>query len=504
MPFFLDTQETSQRFGNHIAEFRSLLDTNHISHGAPDDLFDFAKRLETSNQFRNDLSALVKSVVQKDSSQILLTDMMSIIAATVGGPSFADAHFDLTGPTNSLMEFLLGTGCWKKFGSPSPSASPAAPPMPRSSIRSEEPASFRVSPPILPSTAIGKEPENPADLIHTSSELRQMLTRLEINTLQVKLHLESIEQRINKMPVSSEAPSTPISPQLENPEPEPLLYSRPVVEKPMAEKIDSQIPAVPLFASESTSRRAIFSHDPEPRQPEADDFSSPTFAFAAEGERNVTPIGVFLAIVALVVVALILAHTGPGKDFVNAGMSRLRTAVPSLFGPAPAPDNAVSTAAPSPNSPGASASNPAALASAVPPARGQDGKIAASGTAPSTTSSGSSTAEDSRFTSDNPQIKYVQSNVMEGNLLSAPKPEYPPAARRDHIQGTVALQATISRSGSIRTLHVVNGPPALRSAAIEAVRHWHYKPYTVEGRPTEVATTIYVHFNPGPPPAIVR
>ena len=93
---------------------------------------------------------------------------------------------------------------------------------------------------------------------------------------------------------------------------------------------------------------------------------------------------------------------------------------------------------------------------------------------------------------------------MEGNLLLAPRPAYPSLARSNHIQGTVVLQATISRSGSIRTLHAVKGPEALRGAAVDAVRHWRYKPYTVDDRPVEVATTIYVHFNSGPPPAIAH
>jgi len=91
---------------------------------------------------------------------------------------------------------------------------------------------------------------------------------------------------------------------------------------------------------------------------------------------------------------------------------------------------------------------------------------------------------------------------MEGNLLSASRPEYPVSARTEHIEGTVTLEATISTSGAVKTLRAINGPRALRGAAIDAVRNWRYKPYSVDGKPVEVATTVYVHFSPQQPTVI--
>ena len=93
---------------------------------------------------------------------------------------------------------------------------------------------------------------------------------------------------------------------------------------------------------------------------------------------------------------------------------------------------------------------------------------------------------------------------MEGNLLSAPRPEYPASARTEHLEGIVALQATISTSGAVKTLRAINGPQILRGAAIDAVRDWRYKPYSVDGRPVEVATTVYVHFSLKQPTVIGR
>jgi protein TonB len=91
----------------------------------------------------------------------------------------------------------------------------------------------------------------------------------------------------------------------------------------------------------------------------------------------------------------------------------------------------------------------------------------------------------------------VSSGVMAGNLLEKILPQYPAIAKAAHIQGTVVLQATISKSGSIENLRVISGPPLLQQAAMDAVRSWRYKPYLLNGEPVEVETTINVVFNLG-------
>jgi protein TonB len=96
-----------------------------------------------------------------------------------------------------------------------------------------------------------------------------------------------------------------------------------------------------------------------------------------------------------------------------------------------------------------------------------------------------------------PNSLNVSSGVMAGNLLTKTLPQYPAIARAARIQGTVVLQATISKSGSIENLRFVSGPPMLEQAAMDAVRSWHYKPYLLNGEPVEVETTINVVFNLG-------
>ena len=91
----------------------------------------------------------------------------------------------------------------------------------------------------------------------------------------------------------------------------------------------------------------------------------------------------------------------------------------------------------------------------------------------------------------------ISSGVMAGNLLDKTVPQYPAIARAARIQGTVVLQATIAKDGTIQNLRVINGPPMLQQAAIDAARSWRYKPYLLNGEPVEVETTINVVFNLG-------
>jgi protein TonB len=61
----------------------------------------------------------------------------------------------------------------------------------------------------------------------------------------------------------------------------------------------------------------------------------------------------------------------------------------------------------------------------------------------------------------------------------------------------VVLQATISKTGTIENLRVLNGPAMLQDAAMQAVRTWRYRPYLLDGEPVEVETTVNVIFSLG-------
>ena len=91
----------------------------------------------------------------------------------------------------------------------------------------------------------------------------------------------------------------------------------------------------------------------------------------------------------------------------------------------------------------------------------------------------------------------ISGGVMAGSILEKTQPVYPPIARAAHVSGAVVLHAIIGKNGAIQNLSVISGPEMLRASALEAVGHWRYKPYLLNGEPTEVDTTITVNFNFG-------
>jgi periplasmic protein TonB len=93
-----------------------------------------------------------------------------------------------------------------------------------------------------------------------------------------------------------------------------------------------------------------------------------------------------------------------------------------------------------------------------------------------------------------PQRVRVSQGVTQGLLIRKIQPTYPPLARQARIQGSVLLQAEISKEGAIQNLRLVSGHPMLAPAAIEAVKQWRYKPYILNGEPVEVETQITVNF----------
>jgi protein TonB len=117
---------------------------------------------------------------------------------------------------------------------------------------------------------------------------------------------------------------------------------------------------------------------------------------------------------------------------------------------------------------------------------------------------GGGSAMGSLFGDSGPKVKAaapkkvnISAGVAVGLLIQKTIPEYPPIAKAARVQGTVVLQATISRQGTIENLHVVSGPAMLQQAAMDAVRTWRYRPYLLNNEPVEVDTTVNVIFTLG-------
>ena len=91
----------------------------------------------------------------------------------------------------------------------------------------------------------------------------------------------------------------------------------------------------------------------------------------------------------------------------------------------------------------------------------------------------------------------VSSGVLAGYLIAPIRPIYPEIARITHVEGAVVIDAIISPAGAIESAHVRSGPPMLAGAALDAVRQARYRPFLLNGQPTQVQTTITIYFKMG-------
>jgi TonB family protein len=91
--------------------------------------------------------------------------------------------------------------------------------------------------------------------------------------------------------------------------------------------------------------------------------------------------------------------------------------------------------------------------------------------------------------------EHVQMSSATAETVGPPvRPDYPLLARQMKLQGSVILQALISRDGDIQALQVVSGPEILAGAAKEAVKQWHFKPHYEGAAAVETKTKITVNF----------
>lgn len=88
----------------------------------------------------------------------------------------------------------------------------------------------------------------------------------------------------------------------------------------------------------------------------------------------------------------------------------------------------------------------------------------------------------------------VPADVMQKLLVHRVEPVYPAEARKERLEGTIALDIVIGRDGSVLSVHALNGPDILARAAVDALRWWKFEPYRINGEPAAVGTTVAVEF----------
>jgi periplasmic protein TonB len=92
------------------------------------------------------------------------------------------------------------------------------------------------------------------------------------------------------------------------------------------------------------------------------------------------------------------------------------------------------------------------------------------------------------------RIVRVGGDVKPPVPISTPQPNYPPVAKAAHVEGLVVIDAIIDEQGNVVQAKVVEGPPLLVAAALDAVAKWKYQPTYLNGQAVSIRMHIQVIF----------
>lgn len=90
--------------------------------------------------------------------------------------------------------------------------------------------------------------------------------------------------------------------------------------------------------------------------------------------------------------------------------------------------------------------------------------------------------------------KLHQAVVTPARLERRVAPQYPMAALKRRIAGEVTLSLLVRPDGSVAEVKQVSGNPLFRDSAMDAVKHWHYSPALLDGKPVQATAQVVLKF----------
>jgi TonB family protein len=525
MTFFSDARETSSLFADYIEEVQQLLRAHHVAFGTPYDFLTFVQTLEDDSRLRNDLAVLLRSFMEGE-NKVSLPNVLSIVAIASGGPDLTISESDRSQPVNVLVDLLMSVGSSSPASLQNPDSHPNSS---RSESLNDETPQTVLLPPSSPDHETHAEPFDEADdqstleagtvgsdqdsLLHSGTEnpLAESLTRLELNALQVKHYLDSIDQRISR-----------IEPRLDNlpryvpssTTPHPVSgsgseYRRAPDGRYSAMIATETLPHRSPHQSPDKSPNQVPDQSPDKSQDQSQDKPSrpdpphPTLTTippemlsllesSSRQKRSRKKLEVPIITGAAIVLLLLLYW---GFDLNRPSIAIHPVSPPPAQNTTIPPSNPASATGLPSQSHAAAAKALSGKAQNRPSHNSTPVRPSAASLSPSTSAALTPNPEESNDPSTlTTQPINVSAGVMAANVVSAPQPSYPKLASLTHMQGEVVMQAIISKDGTIENVHVIKGHRLLRGAATNAVRTWRYRPYLVNGQPVEVATTVSVDF----------
>jgi protein TonB len=91
-------------------------------------------------------------------------------------------------------------------------------------------------------------------------------------------------------------------------------------------------------------------------------------------------------------------------------------------------------------------------------------------------------------------VKKVTLAEANAAVTSKTAPEYPPMAKQLKIEGKVELEALVAENGVVEKVNIISGNPVLTKPAAEAVKHWKFVPFVIDGKPSKALAPLSINF----------
>ncbi len=98
---------------------------------------------------------------------------------------------------------------------------------------------------------------------------------------------------------------------------------------------------------------------------------------------------------------------------------------------------------------------------------------------------------------DPPRKAVFRAATQDPRYASAFHPDYPPALRRQGLEGSVTVRVTIDENGRVTAVEMVKATDRsfFEETRDQALRYWRFRPATSDGAPVPSQQTLTVQFH---------
>jgi protein TonB len=93
-----------------------------------------------------------------------------------------------------------------------------------------------------------------------------------------------------------------------------------------------------------------------------------------------------------------------------------------------------------------------------------------------------------------PKVLKVSIGVLQGKIISLPKPNYPPIAKQLRLQGQISVQVLIDEHGRVVSAKALGGHQILVNAAEASATQARFSPTLLSNQPVKVSGVIIYNF----------